>query len=801
MTLKTFFTYKIKKIMLSTLAIVIAFNLYALPRQKDFSFKDCEYKKVAIVIQKDAPKKEFVAADLLLKNLKKAFPNTDFFLSQTPKDAFKYKSLTISKITDAPKLSFTNQENTKNNEISAHNGRVKIKYSSNPINAVGDFLRELGFEFYAPNDDIGTKLPNANAKIKRGKRVYTPTFISRALYPFHHTKVSYNTLEIKNFSELNGNDFTFTSFSHNLSKIFTDEVLQNEPDFQPTLKKYASKKYLQPKFNSVKAVDFASQKTAEFFKKYPKATSYSIGINDSLNFDISIPYDVCAKDRFIAGADSISNTYYTFANAIAKKVAQTNPDKFVGLIAYLPTLRHPDFALEKNIAPVLCIDSSNFFNKDYKNECAKLLKSYTDDGSKLRGIYSYIYGAPFFVPRPITEFEIEFIRLAKNLGYKCYSAELNPIWAYDSFKCWAILKVLNDSQKSYDELRLEYFLEYYEGAGGAVMQFFDIAKSAWENRTDTPKWLGFYMRDTVAELFTPDILNKMELALKKAEFDAKLPQNKKKVAGLRFEFEKTKAFVKNYLAKKELFLLKFKNATPSEIICALKKSEKAKSEFKNIAKKQSPLYQDFPRSTKVTYFSAPTDELIKNVIENGSELEKQEIKQFINPEILNEIEASSINKSKIIYTFNPEKFEGETNLENALGKYFIIKHTASNYPELKIENCENSLSLKASNAFHFEFFKALKLEPNKVFEIDFELNYQREISSEQFLAVSVYNSKNKCVKYKEISIPPLDKRRSDIFKFIFKTPKDASRTVFGIYSRQMTKPIFLKKIEVKEFSN
>lgn len=767
----------------------------ALAPQKDFSFKDCAHKKVAIVLPKKPSEQEIAAASLILKHLKKAFPKTVFFTTKNPKDAFLYKSVSLSKLPDAKKLSFFNQENTRNNFVSAKNGRIKIQYSSNPTNAAGDFLRELGFEFYAPNDDFGTKTPPENAKIKRGKRSYAHGFASISIYPSNLSS------EAKNFAELNGNDPAFKNFSHNLSNIFTPDILKEFPEFKPTLKKYASRKHMQPKFNSENAARFAAKKAGEFFAKNPKASAFSLGINDSLNFDQSIPFDAESKDRYISGTDSVSNAYYAFANNVAKKAGKTNPDKFIGLISYLPTLRHPDFPIEKNIAPYLCIDSANLFDENFKKETACILKSYADDGSKLRGIYSYIYGAPYFAPRPVEEFEIELIRNAKSLGFNCYFAEANPVWAYDSFKHWAILKVLNGSEKTFRELKLEYFIGYYQGAGGAVMQFFDAAKSAWENRSDSPKWLGLFMRDTVAELFTPRILDKMEASLQKAENDAKLPETKMKVAELRLEFEKTKAFVEDYLAKKDLFFLKFKNAQTSEIINALKKSRDASAKFEKLAEEKSRLYKNSPRSAKARSFSPPCGELLTSALKNASEAEIEKIKSLFDPDDFNAAQTAAKKKSKTVFAFDPKKFSGAKDLESAAGGEFIIKYIPSAEPELKIEKSAGKFALKVSNAFHFEFFKSLKPAPNKVHEIDFDIAYLREISSEIFLSASVFNAKNKCVKYSEVSIPPMPEKRSDAFKIILKTPADAERMAFGIYARQTANPIFIKKMEVKEFED
>ena len=118
-----------KKLLAAALTVpLLALHLHAFPRQKDFSFKDCEYKKVAIALPQNPSGQEIDAANLILKHLKKAFPKTDFFATRNSKDAFLYKSVSLSRLPDAKRLSFFNNENTRTSVVSARNGRIKIHY-------------------------------------------------------------------------------------------------------------------------------------------------------------------------------------------------------------------------------------------------------------------------------------------------------------------------------------------------------------------------------------------------------------------------------------------------------------------------------------------------------------------------------------------------------------------------------------------------------------------------------------------------------------------------------------------------
>ena len=141
----------------------------------------------------------------------------------------------------------------------------------------------------------------------------------------------------------------------------------------------------------------------------------------------------------------------------------------------------------------------------------------------------------------------------------------------------------------------------------------------------------------------------------------------------------------------------------------------------------------------------------------------REFEKLFPREKLEEILRVAKSEPKSVFKFSPAEFEGEADIETALGEKFIIKYLPSDSPELKIENLEGESALKIANAFHCEFFKSLKLPPERVYEIDFEAGYQREISSEAFFAASVFDKNGKCVLYREVSLPPLKTRENSTF--------------------------------------
>ncbi|MBO7521154.1 MAG: hypothetical protein J6T16_02815, partial [Opitutales bacterium] len=210
------------------------------PLARDFRLKDCEGGSMAIVVPKNAAERENEAAQILKKYLKKALPQTEIFISSNPKDAFKYKSVSIKKSPEAKEISRGGDfSRAISSTISAAGTRAKIEYCADPITAVGCFLRELGFDFYAPGE-LGAEIADLRgAKIEGGKKTFTPLFVSSNIYapPIHKTR---------EYLLLGGQQNLVQNFSHNFKNIFDFEFA---PEYLPTLKKYASKKFLQPKFN------------------------------------------------------------------------------------------------------------------------------------------------------------------------------------------------------------------------------------------------------------------------------------------------------------------------------------------------------------------------------------------------------------------------------------------------------------------------------------------------------------------------------------------------------------------------
>ena len=242
---------------------------------------------VAIIVPKNPSKDEIRSAKILARHLSKIGVKI-LDSHEAASDLNSHKKIrlkrrdTLAKAFLSPLMQFKSASEIRMN-VSPKD--IELEYGKNPQAAVGFLLEKLGFEFLAPGE-LGLIVPEANGvKLKCAKYIKNPKFLSGDIYLGRLLKYSD---EAKDFLALSGMTPTFTQFSHNLGKIFGVEVLAKYPQFKPQLRKFTGGDFYQPDISNPLAPIIAAEKAAEAFERTPKLESFSIGINDSVNYDLRV---------------------------------------------------------------------------------------------------------------------------------------------------------------------------------------------------------------------------------------------------------------------------------------------------------------------------------------------------------------------------------------------------------------------------------------------------------------------------------------------------------------------------------
>ncbi|MGN6531351.1 MAG: DUF4838 domain-containing protein, partial [Ginsengibacter sp.] len=184
--------------------------------------------------------------------------------------------------------------------------------------------------------------------------IETPTYTSRQISPLYievQTDLGYWT----RFNRLKGR----INFSHNLSHLFDPSVLlKTNPDFFPKngqglqFNDYS----WQPNFSAPGIADSGAARIIRYFDTNPKATSYSLGINDYPYFDQSSASLSRRKGgKNYLGMEDVSNDYFEWVNTVVKKVLSVFPNKYFGLLAYNNVAEppSPNIGVNAHVIPFL----------------------------------------------------------------------------------------------------------------------------------------------------------------------------------------------------------------------------------------------------------------------------------------------------------------------------------------------------------------------------------------------------------------------------------------------------------------
>ena len=312
-----------------------------------------------------------------------------------------------------------------------------------------------------------------------------PKFVSRFFswpYPFERR----NDKEFLFWQRFNRLSNTI-EFHHNLWRLFPPKkYFATHRHFYPkTMKEDSHYTVWNPKLTAKGLTEEAIRSICEVFRKDPKATSYSLGINDYSRFEDFTP----AKSNS-QGYPDYSDYYYSWVNRVIEGVGKEFPDKNFGMLAYVSITDPPSFRLDKRAVPFICIDRMSWYDKSCASRDRKRTIAWTEKAQQL-GWYDYAYGNQhYFAPRIYNHLFADYIRFAVKHNVIAYYSEV-----YDSeLPTEGPKKALMAQLLWNPETDVDTFLdEWYTLAVGAkaaryLKRYFDFWEDYWKTRGTATKW-------------------------------------------------------------------------------------------------------------------------------------------------------------------------------------------------------------------------------------------------------------------------------------------------------------------------
>jgi hypothetical protein len=291
-----------------------------------------------------------------------------------------------------------------------------------------------------------------------------------------------------------------------------------------------------------------------------------------------------------------SNLVYGFTNRVAETVfasdrratgaADSPPEepRYIGALAYYWTENAPEFSLEPHVMPFLTADRSQGYDRAFLEEEALLQRRWArvarvarraegaanDDGAKAGrrllnpphaerhvkdnapyrttvsrrlGLYDYLYGQGFLVPRVPAHFIAANLRQARRAGFTDYYAEVNPNWGLDGPMPWLVAQLLQDPEQSPEVLLEEYYARSFGDAAVPMRRFFERCERQWRTQAGPAYWLKHFRNESQAALFPPAVCRELRGRLDDARRAARTEAERRRVACVSEAFGVTERFV------------------------------------------------------------------------------------------------------------------------------------------------------------------------------------------------------------------------------------------------------------------
>ncbi|MBP6505926.1 MAG: DUF4838 domain-containing protein [Opitutaceae bacterium] len=432
-------------------------------------------------------------------------------------------------------------------------------------------------------------------------------------------------------------------FSHNLAEIFPPKLFDESPEFFPMeggrrLRPPEKSVWWNPDLGREDVAAYAAEKAGEYFDAHPDEMGFAMGVNDGLIFGESPETTALVTPlRWFRGRPDYTNLVFTFMNRVAADFGKTKPNKYLGALAYYWTENAPDFPVHAQVIPFLTADRAQGYDPAFRTEERALqvrwalrhgtegslsdtqlatlnagrpsprdLKRNAGQGfdpsgiSPRLGLYDYLYGRGFLIPRFHPHLIADNLRQARRLGFTDYFAEMNPNWGLDGPQPWLVAQLLQDPEQSADRLLAEYYRRYFKETAFLMKHFYSRCEEQWLTQPGSAYWLKHFRNESQATIFPSAVCAELRALLGAALQTAKSDLVRSRVKQVSDAFGVTERFVAMQEARDKLVRLALEATSAAPLLSVqVDKFTEARKEFENYTK---ALQQTQPTLVAPVYF-------------------------------------------------------------------------------------------------------------------------------------------------------------------------------------------------------
>jgi hypothetical protein len=442
--------------------------------------------------------------------------------------------------------------------------------SGNPqLWAEADFARRfMGVDHYFPGP-LGEVYPKAERLIVPcGKWVEQPAFKARqwsgaGLGGLPGWRV-----------RLSGGGGRF-QFHHNLWRIIDFRKYAGHPEYFPEIdgKRTIPTRSAgwQPCVTNPEVRRIAIEYVLKHLAGQADAGACSLGVNDSGGY---CQCALCLADTPAGmdpkSAEAMAWRMYKFYGIVAEGVAARRPEARLGFLAYGATNAWRPEKLHPLLMPYLTTTQADCWDATYRAGQEARFTAWGKAAAHL-GMYEWLYGGGFIVPRLYIKDFAAMLRHALSCGADGFYAEVYPNWGLEGPKLWVAEKLLWDPAQDPGALLDRWCAALFGEAAGPMREYFDRLERAWaEQRPSNAKRGGYrlmtsaFKTEQLTEVFPPAVCEEVWALIERAEAAAR--DDEQNLARVRF-------FKESFAATR----IASRRCAAARALAALAKEEKARS--------------------------------------------------------------------------------------------------------------------------------------------------------------------------------------------------------------------------------
>lgn len=217
----------------------------------------------------------------------------------------------------------------------------------------------------------------------------------------------------------------------------------------------------------------------EYLNAHPEHNSFSLAMDDIYHLcgcdncrAMDASPDDCKRVRF-------SDRHYKFVNAVARELAKTHPDKYVGTLCYHIARELPATVdkLEPNVFISMTQCCAEWWRPGLKEEDMELTRRWRERAAYMCR-YDYM-GLGFLTPRVFPHVMAEGMKFDHALGFEGVYNECYVILPNTAPMMWMVAKLQWNTDLDADALLDEFYARMFGTASAEMKEYFTLLERSW----------------------------------------------------------------------------------------------------------------------------------------------------------------------------------------------------------------------------------------------------------------------------------------------------------------------------------